>query len=189
MSLRRMLSLVSAVAALCGGCALGSPALTHAGSASAPLPAKGGALEIVRVETYRGHGIVFTYPASWRYRRRGFFSTMTSPVVDLASQPTSDPCTRRGCWFPVRHLRPGAVVVMWEVGGGIIPSHLPPAGVHVRVLPRGCRALGGEEELLARVVLRDGRIYAAAACLRGPDLAAHEGEVRAMFASARTAAS
>lgn len=135
---------------------------------------------------YRGHGITFTYPATWRYRHRGFYSTMTSPVIDLASQPTQSPCWRGSCWFPVRLLRPGAVVVMWEQGGGLIDaSHPPAAGVHVNLLAGGCRAIGGGEELTAQVVLGGGRVYEALACMRGPNVAAHEHEVRAMLASAK----
>ena len=66
----------------------------------------------------------------------------------------------------------------------IDPAHRPVPGVHVKTLRTGCRSLGGGEEITASVVLRGGRVYEAAACLRGPDVAAHELEVRAMLASA-----
>jgi hypothetical protein len=113
---------------------------------------------------------------------------MSSPVVDLATQPTRNPCVAHRCGFPVRHLRRGGVVVMWNTGAGLIdPAHPPAPGVRVTVLRRGCRALGGAEELIARVVLRTGRIYEAAACLRGPGTPIQEGEVRAMLESARAA--
>jgi hypothetical protein len=183
------LVLVAAMSALASGCALGSASPTHGVSATAGGAARRpDAAVVARLATYRGHGIAFRYPAAWRYRRRGVYSHMTSPVVDLASQPTRNPCTHRGCWFPARRLRPGAVVVIWDQGGGLIlPSHPPAVGVRVRVLPRGCRALGGDEELTAQVVLPGGRVYQAEACLRGPDLAIHEREVRAMLASARRA--
>jgi hypothetical protein len=111
---------------------------------------------------------------------------MTSPVIDLSSQPTRNPCTKHGCWFPVRHLRPGAVAVVWDEGGGLIdPSRPPTAGVHLHVLPHECRALGGGDEWTAQVVLRGGRIYDVLACFRGPDIATHEAEVRAMLGSAK----
>jgi hypothetical protein len=110
---------------------------------------------------------------------------MTSPVVDLATQPTRNPCSEHRCGFPVRHLRPGGVVVVWNAGAGMTdPAHPSREGVHVRVLRRGCRALGGSEELVARVVVRGGRIYQAAACLRAPGVAVHDREVRLMLASA-----
>jgi hypothetical protein len=113
---------------------------------------------------------------------------MTSPVVDLGTQPLVDPCVHHGnstsCWFPVRHLRRGAVVVVWS-SGGLLTVHKPVPGVHVRTLPRGCRRLGGGEAITASVVLRGGRVFQMAACLRGPDVGAHEGEVRAMLASAK----
>jgi hypothetical protein len=167
------LVLVALMAALGAGCGHGSTATMHTG------------LRGVRMATYTGHGITFRYPTAWRYRHRGFFSTMTSPVVDLASQPTRDPCTMHGCWFPARHLRPGAVVVTWEQAGGLIdPAHPPKVGVHVRVLRRGCRSLGGDEEVAGQVVLRGGRVYEVEACLRAPGVAAHARDVRAMLASA-----
>jgi hypothetical protein len=179
---RPALVLLAAVAAVSGGCALGSGAATHAKSSAATRDT----LHIVRMETYRGHGITFTYPAAWRYRNRGFYSTMTAPVVDLASQPTRNPCTPHGSWFPVHAMRPGAVAVIWEQGGDLVdPVHPPRGGIHVHVLPAGCRALAGDEEITALVVLRGGGRFEAAACLRGPNLALHEREVRAMFASAR----
>lgn len=172
------LVLLALAATLPAGCSFGTTALST-GAPSATQPP---------LATYSGHGITFTYPASWRYRRRGVFTTMTSPVVDLASQPTRNPCTPHRCWFPVRHLRPGAVVVMWEEGGDLIdPAHPPAVGVHAHVLRQGCRPLGGADELTASVVLDRGRIYEAYACLRGPNIAAHEREVRAMLASARRA--
>ena len=178
--------LVALVATLPAGCAFGTsaqPAGTakHHRDRAAPRDT----LEVVRLATYRGHGITFRYPASWRYRHRGFSSTMASPVVDLATQPTRNPCFEGRCWFPVRRLRPGGVVATWEIGGGMIdPAHRPAPGVRVKVLRHGCRALGGDEELVARVVLRGGRIYDAAACLRRPGLAEHDSEARLMFASA-----
>jgi hypothetical protein len=78
--------------------------------------------------------------------------------------------------------------VVWETAGGLIdPAHPLAPGVRVTVLRRGCRVLGGSEELLARVVLRTHRTYEMLACLRGPGFVAHEGAVRAMLASVRAA--
>ena len=74
---------------------------------------------------------------------------------------------------------------MWNTRGLIDPAHPPAPGVRVTVLRRGCRALGGDEEFIARVVLRGGGVYEAGACLRGPGVAMHDGEVRAMLATAR----
>jgi hypothetical protein len=174
----RGLLLVAVAATLPAGCAFDAAA--PSGDPGKPP------MQSVRLATYSGHGVAFSYPASWRYRNRGFYSNMTSPVIDLATQPTRDPCVAHTCWFPVRHLRQGGVVVMWETAGAMIdPAHLPAPGVHVKVVRGGCRALGGEEELIAQIVLHSGRIYEATACLRGPGLAAHDREARAMLASAR----
>jgi hypothetical protein len=175
--------LLGIAVAVPAGCTFGSAATS--GSRATAHPRETTRLQLSR---YRGHGITFTYPASWRYRHRGTYTMMTSPVIDLASQPTQNPCTPDGCWFPVRHLLPGAVVVMWNTGGEFADAgHRLAPGVHVTVLRRGCRALGGDEELTARVVLRGGRVYQAAACLRGPGLQGHDREVRAVLASARRA--
>jgi hypothetical protein len=67
----------------------------------------------------------------------------------------------------------------------IDPTHPPRPGTHIRVIRQGCHTIGGGKELGAEVILRDGRVYQAYACLRGPGAAAHEREVRDMFASAR----
>ena len=183
---RRLLVLIAVAAALPSGCSFGSASSTHGASTTQPRPAT---QQFVRLTTYRGYGITFAYPASWRRRHRGFSTTMTSPIVDLGTQPMVDPCVHSGnstsCWFPVRHLDRGGVVVMWSTGGGLIdPAHRPVPGVHVKTLPTGCRSLGGGEEITASVVLRGDRVYEVAACLRGPDVAAHEREVRAMLTSA-----
>ena len=110
-------------AALSGGCTLGSAPSTHGASTAQPAPAtQPDVLQLVRLETYRGHGITFTYPASWRHRHRGFYSDMTSPIVDLGTQPMVDPCVHSGnstsCWFPVRHLDRGGVVVSGRRAAG-----------------------------------------------------------------------
>jgi hypothetical protein len=187
---RRAIVVLAIAAPFLGGCSLSSAPSPQGTSTAPPRTAKHpDALALVRLTTYRGHGISFTYPASWRYRHRGVFTTMTAPVVDIASQPTRNPCTLHRCWFPVRHLRPGAVVVMWEEGGGLIDPPHPTVGVHVTVLRHACNPLGGGDELTARVVLHGGRVYEAYACLRGPNVAAHELEVRAMLASAHRAES
>jgi hypothetical protein len=190
----RVLVFLAVVAALPAGCALGTHTQSSGRGVSHNRSPQSGdsvpldSLQVVRLTTYSGNGISFSYPASWRYHRRGFSSQMSSPVVDLATQPTRNPCVAHRCWFPVRHLRRGGVVVMWNTGAGMIdPAHPPGPGIHVRVLRWGCRALGGAEELIARVVLRTGRVYEAAACLRGPGTPVQESEVRAMFESARAA--
>jgi hypothetical protein len=186
---RRLLVLVAVAATLPSGCSFGSASSAHDASTSQlRSAAQPDVLELVRLTTYRGHGITFMYPASWRHRHRGFSTTMTSPIVDLGTQPMVDPCVHSGnstrCLFPVRHLDRGGVVVMWSTGGGLIdPAHSPVPGVHVKTLRPGCRSLGGAEEITASVVLRGGRVYEVAACLRGPDVAAHERAVRAMLES------
>jgi hypothetical protein len=95
-------------------------ALVTAGLASACFGSAGGhSVASTTVGTtaplahYRGHGVAFDYPAAWgRYRRDGFSTTMTSPVVDLSTQPTVAPCVHMGnatrCSFPARTCGRGA---------------------------------------------------------------------------------
>jgi hypothetical protein len=128
----------------------------------------------------------FDPPASWR-SHDGVVYDLGPREVELASQPTPSRCTPQACWLPIRHPRPGAVVVAWSSIEPISDAHPPALGVRVTIPRRGCPQLAGDEELSARVVLSGGRVYEALACIRGPDVQAQEREVRAMLASARRA--
>jgi hypothetical protein len=139
---------------------------------------------------YRGHGIAFDYPAAWgRYRRNGFFTTMTSPIVDLSTQPMADPCTNTGgttrCSLPVHHMRPGGVTVVWWAGGGFTSRmlHLR-RNVRIKVIRDGCRDIDGNEIITAQVAARHHQVFPASACLRRPGIAANERAFRAMARSA-----
>jgi len=179
---RLAVGLTPVLVLIAAGCAHGPPA---AGG--------GGAAATARLAHLRRDGIAFAYPAAWSHHRRGFMSTMTDGFVDLSTQPMMSPCRTRGtrttCGWPIRHLRPGGVVVEWSAGSGMIePGYLPPVGVHVSVLhDPHCRRMGGERSLSARVVLRGHRSYQAYACLRAPGVAANDLAFRAMVASARPA--
>jgi hypothetical protein len=174
-----LVALVTAgLASACFGSAGGHSVASTTGGTTAPLT------------HYRGHGVAFDYPAAWgRYRRDGFFTTMTSPVVDLSTQPTVDPCIHTGsktsCWFPVRHMRAGSVVVMWiRWEGPRTTTERPPRSVRVKVIPGGCRGIGGDEIIDAQITTRHHEAFYADACLRAPGLAANERAFRAMARSA-----
>lgn len=172
--------------ALAAGCSTGSSGAASAGS-TVSTKSDVGARQLAR---YRGHGIAFDYPAAWgRYRRGGVFTTMTSPIVDLSTQPMVDPCTHVGnrttCGLPISHMRPGGVVVAWLTLGGFgVLMHRAPGSVQFRVVPGGCRDIGGSEIITAQVTARHHRAFFAAACLRAPGIAANERAFRAMARSA-----
>jgi hypothetical protein len=142
-----------------------------------------------RLAHLRGHGVEFSYPAAWRYRHSGVVTSLTSPVIDLGTQPLGDPCHGKlGCGWPVNRLRPGGVVLMVFSGGSLVPP------THTS---RTIREYSGDQlDGLAvsigcdRVLVGDyatpalGRL-SFSACFRAPGLAAHEREFRAMLASAR----
>ena len=87
--------LLALAATLPAGCSFGSAAMSGGRPATHPPAATRPELT-----TYRGHGVTFTYPAAWRYHHSGFYATMTSPVIDLASQPTESHAPRRDAGFP-----------------------------------------------------------------------------------------
>jgi hypothetical protein len=172
--------------ALAAGCSIDSGGASSGVSSSALKRDEGA----TRLAHYRGHGVAFDYPAAWgRYRRDGFFSTMTSPIVDLSTQPMVDPCTHVGnrttCGLPVHHMQAGGVVVGWQTWGGFgVLMHRAPGSVQFRVLPGGCRDIGGDEIITAQVTARHHQLFLANACLRGPGIAANERAFRAMARSA-----
>ena len=87
----------------------------------------------------------------------------------------------QGCPEPLAVHPSGGVLVTVDPNLGL-PAMNPPH-VAVRTATKPCDAIGGDAEMWSAVggtVLR--------ACLRGPDLAAHEAEIRAVIASLKPAA-
>jgi len=76
----RRFVLLALAATLPAGCSFGSAATSGGRPATHPPAA--------------------TYPAAWRYHHSGFYTTMTSSVIDLASQPTESHAPRRDAGFP-----------------------------------------------------------------------------------------
>jgi hypothetical protein len=158
------------------------------GSGSDP----GNAAEPSGLSVFTGHGLRFAYPANWRYRHAGFRTTMTDPIVDLGSQPLTDPCAGRdGCGFPVRLLRPGAVVVMVQSFGAFTGR----PGKSIRRVPpnggAGINRLHCDDALVASWVTDqwDGSVRRGIsfdACFRAPGIARNERAFRAAVKSART---
>ena len=107
----------------------------------------------------------------------------------LAVNPCHTSGTTTTCGWPLRHLRPGGVVVTWTAdympGLGI---RRPPKGIHLRITrPGNCRAFGATETVTGRLVTPKHDVFLVNACLRAPGLGADQRAVRAMLASAHTA--
>jgi hypothetical protein len=160
-----------------------------------------------RLETYRNSFVTFTYPAAWSPtvwqapRQMLHFH----PMVFLSTQATHDPCrtsssagggTAIACGWPVDHLAPGGVVVRWENRGSPDASlaNFPGASTDVggrraklsTQLPGSCGGLGADKAIsvaIARPMASNWTAFEA--CLRGPNLAAHERQVRALLGSTR----
>jgi hypothetical protein len=185
---RRALALAALVAAvaLTSACGGGSPA--RAAANDPPLT------------KYASSSLSFTHPSAWTaYPFRWAGELHFQPLVYLSTQPVRNPCTTRGnvtsCGFPLRRLRPGGVLVVWQVNG--IPATGLGPGTRIRVAGRpatftetrggACRRIGADRTIEA--VVETSRppapfVYLTA-CLRGPGVAKNEHSVRALLASTK----
>jgi hypothetical protein len=196
LTLRSLLLCVAgivAAAALASACGGGS-----GGTAKAAFDPPG-------LLTYRGSGLTFRHPAAWTaYPFHGLAELHFMPLVYLSTQPVQDPCSTHGgttrCGFPIRHLRPGGVLVVWEVNGlPAVLGHGPGERIRVggHLAKRGtnhggvCRSIGGDRTI--EVTIQTSRSGAPltyfTACLRGPHLAQNERRIDALLASTRFARS
>jgi len=160
-----------------------------------------------RLATYRNSFVTFQYPAAWSPsvwdapRQVLHFH----PIVYLSTQPTHNPCrtlpaagggTSITCGWPIDRLAPGGVVIRWEYQGS--PSALlgdfpglstRVGGRNAKLLtrrPGDCRDLGADETISVAIARPMPSNWTAVdACLRGPNLAAHERQLRALLASTR----
>ena len=202
-----LFSLVAALAVAC------SPAPTAPPSASAVpsrsptlLPASPSAAAVV---TDTANGISFDRPASWtRWLPNAHDPINDGPLIYLSTDPLLPTCATtpqgspnpadsrgRACDWPLAELAPNGVLVTWLTTRILAP--LPSAGEAVEVngatgrleieKPGSCSAVGADETLDVLVPIGQPKPWsniAMVACLRGPDLAAGEAQVRAMLASA-----
>ena len=157
------------------------------------------------LQTYRNSFLTFTYPAAWA---PSVFTEQTlhfHPMVYLSTQPTHDPCRTTAsalggstttCGWPVGRLAPGGVVVALENRGQPVFSLANFAGAPTRIggrpakvstqRPGSCRALGGEATVSVAIARPLASNWTALdACLRGPNLAEQERQVRALLSSMR----
>jgi hypothetical protein len=157
------------------------------------------------LQTYKNSFLTFTYPAAWA---PSVFTEQTlhfHPMVYLSTQPTHDPCRTTAsalggstttCGWPVGRLAPGGVVVVLENRGQPVFSLANVAGVPTRIGgrlakvstqgPSICRTLGAEATISVAIARPLASNWTALqACLRGPNLAAQERQVRALLSSMR----
>ena len=133
--------------------------------------------------------LTVTHPVAWRLVAgpKGI-PNRPIPLFYLSDAPlTVGPCPEpktgefQACPEPLAALPSGGVLLTFVPNLGL-PVMNPPQ-VTVTTATKPCHAIGGEAEMWSApggTVLR--------ACLRGPDLAAHEAEVRAVITSLKPAA-
>ena len=149
---------------------------------------------------YRDSQVSFRHPAPWKvYPFRWAGELHFRPSFYLSTQPVQDPCRTNGnstvCGLPLRHLRPGGVLVVWQVLG--IPGTGLGPGRRIRVGGRPaaqattragiCRTIDADRtiEVLVETSPPPSNFTEVIACLRGPHLAQNERRVNALLASAR----
>jgi hypothetical protein len=156
------------------------------------------------------NGITFARPASWmRWLPNAHDPITDGPLIYLSTDPlmptcattpqaTPNPADARGraCDWPLGELAPNGVLVTWLTTRILAP--LPSAGDSVEVngatgrlqveRPGSCSAVVADETLDVLVPIGQPKPWsniAVVACLRGPDLATSEQQLRAMLASAK----
>ena len=179
---------IAATVALASACGGGS---SGAAKAAADPP---------QLVTYRSGGLTFRHPESWtEYPFRWSGELHFRPLVYLSTQPVHDPCSTHrsttSCGLPVPRLRPGGVLVVWQVNGvpamGLGPGARIRVGGHAaaRVVTRGgiCGSIGADRtmEVAVETTPTPSALTYLTACLRGPNLAQNERRVDALLASTR----
>jgi hypothetical protein len=146
--------------------------------------------------SYSGSYVSFSYPAGWKALRfQRPLELHSFPLVYLSTQAIHSPCSTHGnettCGWPLKRLRPGGVLAVWQLPyappcAGCAPAR---AGVPVRVGGRSatrqvkaggvCSAIGADRTI--DVVVKNSVEFLA--CLRGPSLAQNERRVDALLRS------
>jgi hypothetical protein len=124
-----------------------------------------------------GHGLSFTYPATWKLREPGVIAGVVGrpyPLVCLSTELLAS------CANSDRRLPPNGVGVLW------LAVENPPSGHAVALVAGSCSgAQGSASQKFDAGVTRT--VYAVA-CWRGPALAVVRSQVEAMFASVKLTA-
>lgn len=153
---------------------------------------------------YSSHGLSFSYPSAWKASApSGPTELHFNPLVYVSTQPVQDACSTSGntttCGFPVEHLEPGGVLVVWETNG--IPAMGLGPGTRIQVGGRPasfndaaggtCHAIGADRTIDVTVETSPppAAFTYLTACLREPGVAANEESVKALLASTQFSAS
>jgi hypothetical protein len=181
---RRLLSLgaIAVAVALTSACGSGG-ANSQAAAKDPPL------------QKYSGQYVSFAYPATWKALRfRRPLELHSFPLVYLSTQAIHSPCSTQGnvttCGWPVKRLRPGGVLAVWQLPyAPPCPGCAGPTGTSVRVGGRSatrqveaggaCHAIGADRTI--EVTVKNSVEFMA--CLRGPNLAQNERRVDALLKS------
>jgi hypothetical protein len=134
--------------------------------------------------------LTVTHPVAWRVvagpkavpnRPVPFFYLSDVPLA-VGPCPTPDPKSGefQACPDPLSALPSGGVLVTVNPNLGVLAMNPPLITVEAATGP--CRAIGGEVEMWSVV-----NVTVLTACLRGPDLAAHEAADRNVIASLKPA--
>jgi hypothetical protein len=151
-----------------------SPSATPAASATPPL-----------VTEQMGH-LTVTHPRTWRaVAGPSVVANRPVPLFYLSNAPlTVVPCHTpdtktgvfEGCPDPISELPADGVLVTINPNLGILA--LNPPRVSVETASGSCRSIGGETQMSSVVWST-----VVTACLRGPDIAASEAQVRGVISS------
>jgi hypothetical protein len=180
---RRLLSLGAIAAAVVLTSACGGGGSPQAAAKDQPL------------QTYSGQYVSFDYPAAWKALRfQRPLELHSFPLVYLSTQAIHSPCSTKGnettCGWPVKRLRPGGVLAVWQLPyAPPCPGCSGPTGTPVQVggrratrnvtAPGACRAVGADRTV--EVTVKNSVEFLA--CLRGPNLARNERRVEALLES------
>ncbi len=153
-------------------------------------------------------GISFQRPADWRRWQPNDHSALTpGPLIYLSTDPLRPTCAvtpdaspnppdsqGQACDWPLTSLSANGVLVTWWTTRILLPfpSFGDPIvvngkGTRLQVELPGCAAIGADEAISVLVPIGASSTLSnieVGACLRGPDLATTEAQVRSMLASA-----
>jgi hypothetical protein len=175
-----------------------APPLSRApGPHQAPAPSA-----VLARRRFSDRYLSLTYPGSWQARAYTETSSFTMALVFLSAQPMHPPCatirrpgqTTVSCGSPVGRLRPGSVLVTWDVDGfsGWTLERAPGVPTRVGGLPAkesvvagsGYCVAGTAEQITVDVARSvPGKYYEMSACLGKAHLAQESAEVQAMLRS------
>ena len=201
---------IAALAAMLAACAAPpTPSGTETGSPKSPVSVGGSATPNDSPVADGANGITFDRPASWvRWLPNLHEPINDGPSIYLSTDPLLPTCAvlpasspnppdaqGRACDWPLATLSPGGVLVTWWNTRILSPIPSPEqqltinggtSGLRVQ-RPGACAAIGGDETIDVAIPLKHPTAVtnlAVVACLRGPNVAAGEAQLREMLASA-----